>query len=314
MLASFIHKIEWNSSLDGTMVLKLLREHGAMLIQNAPFISPAHWEEWLRSLPIELTNYLFGQSPRQNFTAYVSSATEYHPHHTIPSHHELSYTSHPPRFVFFYCAQSATTGGETTLVDGFELYENMSTSPILQKFIEQGFIYKKCMPSASPISTRLPILGKSWQEHFLISEGNIEEQKQRVQEYCDTNDILYHWLENNALQTAHTRPAIRFHTEKQRYAWYAQPNLWKLPVRTQSFLEKHVSLNQYPIDITLGNGDLFSEKYAKFLDYQTTSIEYAHTWSNNDMLLLDNWRIAHGRKAFTGNRYHWVALANDTNT
>ena len=33
-------------------------------------------------------------------------------------------------------------------------------------------------------------------------------------------------------------------------------------------------------------------------------------WRRGDLLLIDNWWIAHGRYPYTGERSHWAAMGN----
>ena len=87
------------------------------VILNLEVDSPQSLQCTLDELPVEWGYYDFGQSIRRHLTEFVYTASEYPSDKSIPTHHELSYTTCPPRWIVFY-AHHPSANGSIKLLDG----------------------------------------------------------------------------------------------------------------------------------------------------------------------------------------------------
>lgn len=286
-------------------ILQFVQQNGAVRLSNLFFEDASALEYFLQTFPIQFGYYQFGQSPRTKCSNWIYTTTEYSPKATIPPHHELSYTSHAPRFLFFYCKQPASSDGQTTLLDGLEFYQEIRNNPLFKPLLKHGLEYHKTMPSQKSSNNQISF-GKSWQEHFETRD------KYQIEAYLQDNRMTWKWLSNDQLQTQIQRPAIHIHPENQEPCWFAQPSLWHLHCfgKRGEFLMKRLPKEQYPVHVTLGNGEELSPELLNEIENIALRLATPYSWKKGDLLVVDNWRIAHGRHSFTGERIHWIAMGN----
>ena len=287
------------------IILESTKKHGCTRIQNLHFQEASELETYLQTFPLQFQDYRFGQSPRTKKSPSVYTTTEYPAKALILPHHELSYSSHPPRFLFFYCQKPASEGGETTLVDGVEFYQILRTDSLFDPIFKYGLQYQKTMPSKENANTVIGF-GKSWQEHFET------EDKAEVEFYLNTNDIQWKWLSDGQLQTRNHRSATRVHPDSKERIWFSQPTLWHLSCfgAKGRFLISRLPIERYPVHIRLGNGDELNPKLLQRLQTLEQESATPYSWSKGELLVVDNWRFAHGRMPFSGERVHWIAMGD----
>ena len=104
--------------------------------------------------------------PTNQITGQVYTASEYNKARSIPTHHELSYTPHPPKWIVFY-AHRTVESGCMRLIDGRRLCTALRGSE-WKDVLQQEIVYRKCMPSEKKLG-----FGKTWQEHFENTDPKI---------------------------------------------------------------------------------------------------------------------------------------------
>ena len=279
-------------------VQQLLNQNGFCVLEKHTWIHPQYLQKKLLDWNIQPSHYVFGQSPRHKIESFVYTATEYPSSEHIPLHHELSYTAQAPRYLALYCHQPANTGGETPLLDG-ATFLTRTPERLLRPFLEHGLLYHKCMPEQTG-------LGKTWMDHFETTDRDL------VDHLLHQNNARFHWHLDGSLSITIYRPAIQHHPMLKNSVWFAQPTLWhlsRLGERGQ-FLRDRLPVDRLPIHVTYGNGEEIPTSVLTQLQRSMTNQSQTIHWCAGDLLLLDNWWIAHGRLPFTGERIHWAAMGN----
>lgn len=286
-------------------ILEATKAHGLTRIQNLHFQEASELEVYLQTFPLQFQDYRFGQSPRTQKSSSVYTTTEYPAKALIPPHHELSYTKHAPRLLFFYCQKPASEGGETTLLDGAEFYRQLRGNSLFDPIFEHGLQYQKTMPSKENANSVIGF-GKSWQEHFETTS------KTEVEAYLKANNIHWKWLESNKLKTQNHREPTLIHPDSKERIWFAQPRLWHLACFGPKghFLMRLLPKEQYPVHVTLGNGKELRPDLLEVLQKIEQDFATPYSWNKGELLVVDNWRFAHGRMPFSGERVHWIAMAD----
>ena len=67
---------------------------------------------------------------------------------------------------------------------------------------------------------------------------------------------------------------------------------------------------QYPVHVTLGNGKELRPDLLEVLQKIEQDFATPYSWNKGELLVVDNWRFAHGRMPFSGERVHWIAMAD----
>ena len=99
-------------------------------------------------------------------------------------HNELSYAGWSPDRVFFGCLVPATSGGETQLADGREIFARLDRD-VRDRFESRGVTYLQHLGDAGDA----PGIGKSWQETFETSD------RDEVEAYLHEAQMEFEWTD-----------------------------------------------------------------------------------------------------------------------
>ncbi len=288
--------LEWATSYR-TWLEDVLHTHGAILFRDFPFSGAADFEAVVEALEPRLLPYTEGQSQRARVRSTIYTSTEYPADQDITLHNELSYTADPPRHLFFYCDIAPTSGGETPIADCREIFRHLPAE-IRDPFVQRQVRYVKNMHGGKGF-------GKSWQEHFETDERG------RVEEYLRQAGVEYDWKADGSLWTSQVRPAAVLHPHLGETVWFNQADLWhysNLGAKGEA-LRRMLGEEALPTNAYYGDGGVIRHEdldAIRQLFWQSASV---FSWQAGDLLMIDNWRVAHGRKAFSGDRRILVAMA-----
>lgn len=186
----------------------------------------------------------------------------------VPLHGELHYHPTRPEMIWFYCLSPALIGGETTVCDGEEFFNQLK--PSTQDFlIGNKLIHIRTHDE------------KDWQSIYQSTS------QAEVLAHCQEINLKAKF-ENNILTTEYKDFAVKDspYTKNKTFI----NNI--LPMSALEDIGIHVSLIRDSEGAALPNRVLSDiRKVAK----KTT---FAIKWQKGDFLMIDNRRFLHGRKAF----------------
>jgi len=277
-------------------IAERLKKSGAVLFRGFDLAGADTFKKAVMKFQHELQNYIEGQSQRDKISDKIYNSTYYPPEERITLHNELSYTENPPRYLFFFCERPATEGGETPIVDCRKLLEKIAPET-LAPFREKGVRYVKNMHGGKGF-------GKSWQEHFE------SEDRTNVEAYLGSHDVDFEWLDDSTLRTRQERPSVTRHPETGEEIWFNQASLWHVSdqgKRGKTLLrmlgEDHLATHAY-----FGGGDRIEEPLLEEIRRATWDEATIFPWRKGDLLFVDNYLVAHGRNAYSGDRLLLVAM------
>ena len=104
-----------------------LRECGALLFRGFRIEGVDDVEIVARAVEPDLQNEYMGTSPRVALSksGYVFSSSELPDFYPLPAHNEMSFTSNPPKRIFFSCTIAPEKFGETPLIDFRGVYKDL---------------------------------------------------------------------------------------------------------------------------------------------------------------------------------------------
>jgi alpha-ketoglutarate-dependent taurine dioxygenase len=276
---------------------QLLLEHGAILFRGFNLATPERFRQFAASLSNELLEFSERAAPRLEVAPRVYTSTEYPPEYPIPIHHENSFAYRWPMKLFFYCQLLAKRGGNTPIANSQRFLELLDPE-IRERFREKQLMYVRNYTVGVDLR---------WQEVFQTDDRSV------VEEYCRNAGLQYEWLREDWLRTTRIAPAILKHPRMGKDVWFnhahmfhtsnVEPSLRELFV--QEFREQDLPRNTYYGDGTPIENDV-SEHIRE--TYRKASVRFP--WQEQDVLLLDNMAVAHGREAFVGDRKILVAMAD----
>lgn len=287
--------IDWVSR-HRELIGERLREHGGILFRGFSLASIDHFEQVVKALSGELLRYTYRSTPRSEVEGRIYTSTEYPPDQTIPMHNEMSYSRHWPRKIWFYCVQSAESGGETPIADSRAVYRRIDPE-VRRRFLERGVMYIRNYGGG---------LDLPWQNVF----GT--EDRREVEAFCKDSGIEYEWRSGDRLRTRQICQGVCNHPDTDEPLWFNQAHLFHvsslLPELRESLLED-LGEDELPRHARFGDGSSIEEDDLAEIRAAYEQEMVIFPWQDGDLVLLDNMLTAHGRRPFSGKRRVLVGMA-----
>jgi len=242
-------------------------------------------------------DYRFGSTPRNRTRAGVYTASEYPADQTIFLHNEMSYTTQWPSKLWFLCVRPADEGGETPLADSRRILSRLPPD-LVERFQISGVRYVRVFS---------PGLDVPWSQAFETSS------RKEIEQFCVTHGIAFEWRGREGLVTTQVCQAVVRHPRTNETVWFNQAHLFhpaSLPEDVRDVMEKSLGTENLPRQVTYGDGtpiaDQVIDEIRRAYDAETTSFP----WMANDLLVIDNLLVAHGRRPYKGQRKVLVGMTD----
>ena len=275
-----------------------LHAHGGVLFRGFTICEVEAFQNVARAVIPELKPYVEGQSPRTKVSDNVYTSTEFPPQYTITLHNELSYAKAPPPRIIFHCHVPPEEGGQTPIVDCRKVYAAME--PVLRsRFEAAGVRYVKNMHGQDRG------LGKSWMQHFETDD------RAQVEGYLHENDIDFEWAVDGTLKTWSVRPGTMQHPVTGEWHWFNQANLWhssNVDEKHRAQLLARCGEDNLPTHALYGDGAAIPDAELNRVRQVMWDHAVIFPWQQGDVLVLDNFLVAHGRMPYKAPRKILVAM------
>ena len=273
-----------------------LEEHGAIIFKDLPVKTAEDFDQFVSTFNYDTFTYeeSLSNAVRINKTDKVFTANEAPREVEIFLHHEMAQTPTYPKNIFFFCKSASETGGETPLCRSDQLYEALlkADKALVESFEKFGVIYNSIMSSVDELISGQ---GRSWQKTLGVSSKNDAEAKLSKLGYS------WNWIEDDNLSvTTNTLQATKELGNGQK-SFFNQ-------VIAASLGWKKNSENQIA-PVRFGNGEEIKESYIELISELAQSLTLLRSWQDHDILLIDNYRVMHGRKPFAGNKNREVLVS-----
>ncbi|HEY9740471.1 MAG TPA: TauD/TfdA family dioxygenase [Coleofasciculaceae cyanobacterium] len=192
----------------------------------------------------------------------------------LPIHGEMYYLKNRPTVIWFYCITPASEDGETTVCDGVQVYKQ------LREETKELFKTKRLRYLRS-------YANGEWQERYQTNDLSV------VEKFCKENDLsLKIDRKTQSISTEYIHPAVI----KSR--WGGQEVFINniLPVEWQESSGKKTSI------VRLEDGLKIPDEVILEIKDVTARLTQLISWQSGDIVMIDNTRILHGRRAFTDQR------------
>ena len=287
------------SDLDREQVLALYREYGALLF--AGFAADREQfqdvtERFSRGFSTYQGGFFFDRRPIGDDPT-VLTVTASDEGFAIPLHGEMYYTRQPPGVLWFGCETPPAEDGETTVCDGEDIYRRLSDCS-RSLFAEQRVRYTRQLPDGV------------WQSTFQTDDPK------EMERYCQANDTrLTVDEETGDVTTEYLSWAFARGRSGQRDTFIN--NVIALYLGELSFERGTVaravrdlaSEKSFQIRVRMEDGSRVPGAVVKEIMALNRRHAALVSWQRGDVLMVDNTRILHGRRAYTGARDIHVRLA-----
>lgn len=315
-------------------VERFLSIHGAVLFRgfSQALNTARSFERASLILEPNLEDEYLGTSPRTLVEGckFVHTASEFPGWRIIPAHCEMSFLPNPPNRIFFYAHHpNEGDGGETPLVDYRQVLRDMDPE-VLNRFKTKKIRYiRHYYDETDEFPASLdPFTTKSWQSMFYTHDTEVVKQK------CKDQGFVATWTKQTedgtpygTLKLDHVMDATRINPKTGDEIWHNHMNVLHITAHTAEHafsaqylrsweqLAYHYAFEAYVVVMRFWLGD-------ERLGQQTThegaepmlesDVDHMRqmTWKNTrlekhqkgDLVMLDNYRVAHARQPYSGDR------------
>jgi alpha-ketoglutarate-dependent taurine dioxygenase len=285
----------WAVSHRDEVEAKLL-EHGAILFRGFEMAGPEQFQRFGGDVFGDLLDYKERAAPRVEVSKGVYTSTEFPADQWIPLHHEMSYAHHWPRKILFYCDLAPQDRGRTPIVRASKFKARLSPA-ITGRFLEKGVMYVRNYGEG---------VDMSWQDAFQTTDRAV------VEEYCRQAGMTAEWRPGDRLRTRAVRHAVMTHPQTGEVIWFNHAHMFhcsNLPDEVREALLEQFREDELPRNAFYGDGTPIEGSVLEEVRqvYQEASLLFP--WQKGDVLLLDNFLMAHGREPFSGPRRILVSLS-----
>lgn len=287
--------VEWTVAHQD-LIQSTLAQHGALLFRGFNVEKREDFSALVNTL-CKTVDYVYRSTPRTSVGTNIYTATEYPKAYTIPVHCENAYQAKWPMKLFFYCERPAADGGETPLGDMRATTANIRPD-VKQLFRDKGILYVRNYGQGIDLD---------WKEVFQT------DSKDQVESYCRKNDIAFEWMPGGGLRTKQVRPAIACHPVSGEEFWFNQAHLFHVSSHEAEMREAMNALfkeEDLPRNAYFGDGSPIAEDMLQHIRDAYQDSTYIFSWEKNDVLMVDNMMVAHGRKPFSGDRTVLVMMGD----
>ncbi len=224
---------------------------------------------------------------RVNLTPRVFTANEAPANVSIYLHHEMAQTPLYPSKLFFGCLIAAESGGATPICRSDHVLDRLkSEQPELVKaFREKGVIYTNVLPKdPDPQSGQ----GRSWRDTLSVNTKKAAEDRLRELGYS------WKWVDNGALSM--TTPRL----DAIRDIGNGEESFFNQLIA--AFRGWKDARNDPSKSIRHGDGSAIDVEGLNRAIEIADELTYDLQWQAGDVVLIDNFRVMHGRRPYKGQR------------
>jgi alpha-ketoglutarate-dependent taurine dioxygenase len=273
-----------------------LWQTGGLLFRGFAIDDPKQLSSVVAALSDRWAEYREPATPRSQVEGNIFTSTDYPAHETIYLHNENSHCESWPMKIFFLSLVAAEEGGETPIADCRRVYLALEEH-IKERFLEKRILYVRNLG---------PGMGIPWQKVFNT------EDRDEVARYCRDVGMELEWKDEDHLRIRYVRDAVVRHPWSGEELWFNHGTFFNIgtlsPALRESLLAQ-MPMEDLPYNTYYGDGSPIEEEVLARLHEVYAQETVAFPWKPGDLLMLDNMRVAHGRRPFRGERRVVVGMA-----
>ncbi|HEY9740470.1 MAG TPA: TauD/TfdA family dioxygenase [Coleofasciculaceae cyanobacterium] len=268
-------------AIDQENIRTLFKKSGVLLFRNFD-INTDKFEQFTNLFGTEFMHYIGGAQVRKiinkngdqtisSVNFYTDSDKQQKRTFKLPLHGEMFYTKSRPTLLWFYCVAPPLKDGETTVCDGVQVYQELSEAT-------------KNLFKTKRIKYIRHYANGEWQGRFQTDDLS------ELAKFCQESDLhLKIDKDTQAITTEYVYPAI------VKTRWGGQEAFLNsiLIVEWQEAAGKTDSI------VRLEDNSRIPDDVLLELQEVTERLTYLISWQRGDILMIDNTRMLHGRRAFS---------------
>ena len=175
---------------NGNELLNLVNQFGTVLLRDFPIHEADDFAGIIETIFQQpLIDYRGGKELRKKVSEGIYTVTEIPSHDQSPLHHELSCTTHPPKYICFFYDASSEEEGQMTLGKTDQISQAIENQSAIWEFFDgQKLKYISRHPPEGNYYSRINKTHKTWQEVFETTN------QEDVESMCKEKGFDFTWL------------------------------------------------------------------------------------------------------------------------
>lgn len=244
-------------------IINLFKSYGVLLFRGFETDIDT-FAEFSNSLSTDFLDYTGGAFNRKmiNEEPTILTVTDFK--HEVKLHGEMYYTKKPPLMIWFFCANPPLQDGETIVCDSQQFFHELSSS------MKDLFNRKKLKFSGT-------LNKEDWHKKYKTNDFYL------VKEICKSNGMEVEINEDQSIKRQFVASAIHKSRTGQDYVFI-----------NSLLAAKHIN----PETVCFDDDSEITDEIMSELNEIAERISIEISWQKGDILMIDNTRIMHGRRAF----------------
>jgi alpha-ketoglutarate-dependent taurine dioxygenase len=133
-----------------------------------------------------------------------------------------------------------------------------------------------------------------------------------VEEYCRQSGATTEWRDGDRLRTRAVRHPLMTHPQTGEVIWFNHAHMFhcsNLPAEVREALLEQFREDELPRNSFYGDGTPIESSVLAEIRQTYLESSFLFPWQKGDILILDNFLVAHGREPFSGPRRILVSLS-----
>lgn len=279
-------------------VTHALLNYGAVLLRGFKVRELNDFHRFSSLAITRSARYVGGATPRKNLTDKVATSTEFPQDQEIKLHNELSYEQELPKKLLFCCIVPPGSGGQTPIADVNKVHSLIDPSIIKEFEAKNGWKLVRNFGR---------MFGPTLEKGFGSADMAV------IEADCQSRGIELDIISDKVVRTTQVVPATRQHPLSGLPLWINHVAFWHTSSLEKSQYEVMAQLfkgDEFPYNVFFGDGSEIPDDYVANIRQAYKQAEVVFDWQQGDIMMVDNYRVAHGRKPFTGQRAILVSMGD----
>src|SRR5258708_6955812 len=210
----------------------------------------------------------------------------------------MSYAQTVPRYLMLACLTPAQPGGATPIADVREVLRRLPEG-LVAEFEARGWALVRNYGTG---------FGLSIEQVF----GTLD--RQIINRYCGDEHIAAEWLSDTELRTVSRRLPVITHPDTGERSWFNHVHFWhesRLEPAHREDLIEEFGYYGLPFNTTYADGTRIPDDVIDTIVDAFEAVKISRPWVSGDVVILDNFVVAHGREPYEGERKVIVAMGDD---
>ncbi|GAA5900967.1 hypothetical protein JCM8208_007577 [Rhodotorula glutinis] len=306
-LDEFVDRLEQLAAQDD--LTSLLHEHGGAILFRGTHADDAEgFSRIVHALQLGPPHEELGNPVVRHVRAKaVSTANEGPASAPVFPHSEFGWSSNYPNYIVFFGLSEATSGGQTPINNGAELFARLEVEApsFVEELATKGVRYVyQYLKEVNPGSNLGNSIARAYPDAGVLDTDDEATARAKIEQQIKRHAREWVWHDDGSLEVVHHVEGIKRHPLTGVPVYFGNiTSMFLLAQKWEAleppFLGTDGAFHHLP---TYGDGSAIPHEYLQLCADLINETRVLIDWRVGDVLVLDNHYVQHAREPWTGDR------------